>query len=238
MPALISCAALNDALSFWRTRYDAREIRVPPPPSSPLTICVLISGSGSTLANLIERIADGRLRNIRVVQVVSSRPGARGVEIAAAARIPVEIIRPRDYSNNADFGRAMHEAFRRCGAELVVMGGYLCFLPIEAQYARRVLNIHPALLPAFGGEGMFGDRVHEAVLAAGVKETGCTVHLADDQYDHGPIIAQKHTPVLPNDTPESLGRRVRELERELYPHVLQRLADRGLQCLDQPDRWA
>ncbi len=202
-----------------------------------LRIVVLISGGGTTLENLIDRIRNRRLRNVRITGVISSRSSVRGVEIARAAGLPLVVIRRRDYDDHRTFGDAVFAAVRAFGADLVVMGGYLCYLPLPEDFTRRVLNIHPALLPDHGGAGMYGPSVHKAVLASGARRTGCTVHLADDQYDHGPIIAQAATEVRPDDTAESLAARVGELERELYPAVLQQIADRGVEWLDDPAKW-
>ncbi len=202
-----------------------------------LSIAVLISGQGSTLANLAARIDDGRLPGVRIVRVIASRAAIGGVEFARRAAIACDVIRPRDFARPDAFAAAVGGALRASGAQLAVMGGYLVRLPIPPAYERRVLNVHPALLPAFGGVGMYGRRVHEAVLRSGAAETGCTVHLADDHYDHGPIIAQARTAVLPGDTPDSLAARVGELERELYPSVIGAVARHGLAWLDQPDRW-
>jgi phosphoribosylglycinamide formyltransferase-1 len=199
--------------------------------SRPLRLGVLISGGGTTLANLIERIADGRLRNVEIKLVVSSRGAVPGVEIARRADLRLEIVRKRDYPDASAFSQAMIHVLDAARVDLIAMGGFLCFWRIPPHYENRVLNIHPALLPDFGGHGMYGHRVHEAVLAAGVSESGCTVHLADNEYDHGPIVAQTRVPVRPDDTPDSLAARVGEAERELYPHVIQQVADHGLPWL-------
>jgi formyltetrahydrofolate-dependent phosphoribosylglycinamide formyltransferase len=198
-----------------------------------LTLGVLISGSGTTLQNLIERIGDGRLRGVRIGVVISSRSTVRGVELARAAGLPLRIIRRRDYADEPAFSDALSAALREAGVELAVMAGFLCRWRIPAWLAGRVLNIHPALLPAFGGRGMYGRRVHEAVLASGNRETGCTVHIADDEYDHGPIIRQVRVPVLAGDTPETLAERVGRAERELYPAVIQQIADEGAEGIDK-----
>ena len=113
-----------------------------------------------------------------------------------------------------------------------MLAGFLCFWRIPARYEHRVLNIHPALLPRFGGRGFYGQYVHEAVLAAGASESGCTVHLADNEYDHGPIVAQARVPVKPDDTADTLAERVGIAERELYPQVIQQVAERGLEWLE------
>jgi phosphoribosylglycinamide formyltransferase-1 len=201
--------------------------------SKPLGLGVLISGGGGTLANLIERIRDGRLSRVEIKLVISSRSTVRGVEIARNANLPLKIIRRRDYADLDLFSRAIIEDLDRAAIDLVVMAGYLCFWRISPHYVGRVLNIHPALLPSFGGQGMYGDLVHRAVLAAGVAESGCTVHLADNEYDHGPIVAQMRVPIHFDDHPGSLAARVGEAERELYPFVIQQVADHGLSWLVQ-----
>lgn len=199
-----------------------------PAEGKPLRLAVLISGGGSTLANLIDRVTDGRLRGAEIALVVSSRDAVRGCEIARAAGIPLRVIRRREAGSLEAFSAAIGGALDAAGIELAVMGGFLCLWRIPARYQWRVLNVHPSLLPAFGGVGMYGRRVHEAVLASGARETGCTVHIADDEYDHGPIVAQRRVPVLPDDTPDSLAARVQAVERELYPAVIQEVAERGV----------
>jgi formyltetrahydrofolate-dependent phosphoribosylglycinamide formyltransferase len=185
---------------------------------------VLISGGGSTLANLIARIADGRLPSVRIGLVISSRGAVRGVEIAREAGLPLAIIRKKDHADAGAFSTAISAALTAAGVDWVVMAGFLCHWRVPPRYQGRTLNIHPALLPRFGGVGMHGRHVHEAVLAAGDTESGCTVHYVDDEYDHGPIIEQARVPVLPQDTPETLAERVMAAERELYPRVIGRLA--------------
>ncbi len=199
----------------------------------PLHLAVLISGGGTTLENLIARIRDGRLRGVEIRLVISSRSTVRGVEIARAAGLPLQIVRRKDYPDDAMFSTAITAALDRARVDLVVLAGFLCFWHLPPHYAGRVLNIHPALLPRFGGKGLYGHRVHEAVLAAGATESGCTIHLVDNQYDHGPIIAQSCVPVQANDTPDSLAERVGVAERELYPRVIQQIADHGLDWLRQ-----
>lgn len=191
---------------------------------TPLKLAVFVSGGGTTLANLIERIRDGRLQNVRIVGVVSSRATARAVEIARAANLPLEIIRRRDFAGDEAYSAALAAAADRFGAELVALAGFLCRWIMPSRYVGRVINIHPALLPRFGGQGMFGRHVHQAVLAAGDRESGCTVHVADEQYDHGPIVAQARVPVITGDTPESLAARVAAAESELYPQVIGEIA--------------
>lgn len=195
--------------------------------SRPLPIAVLISGSGRSLENLAERIRAGRL-NCEIVLVVSSTPRAGGINRARRFNLPVVVLDRNSFADDASFGRAVFEVVRRAGAEIVVMAGFLKFLPIPGEFAGRVINIHPALLPAFGGRGMYGERVHRAVLESGASESGCTVHVADNEYDHGPILLQKSCPVEPGDTVESLAARVFALELEALPEALALVARRGV----------
>lgn len=200
--------------------------------SDPLRLGVLISGGGSTLDNLIRCIDDGRLRGVTVACVISTRSDVRGVEIARAAGIQPVILTRRDYPDDTAFSEAVSGALTRARVDLVAMGGFLRLWHIPPTFAGRVLNIHPALLPKFGGKGMYGQRVHQAVLAGGAKESGCTVHVADNEYDHGPIVAWQRVPVLEGDTPETLAARVGAAERELYPRVIQRYADEHVRATE------
>lgn len=197
----------------------------------PLRLGVLISGGGTTLENLIRRIDDGRLRHVRIVAVVSSRAEARGVAIAEQAGLPVHVVDPRRCTSEQAFSDAIGGHLRAAGVDLVAMGGFVHLWRIPADFDRRVLNIHPALLPKFGGRGMYGLRVHRAVLEAGERVSGCTVHIADNQYDHGPIVAQMRVPVQAGDTAETLAARVRQAEFALYPCVIQYVAQRGVEVL-------
>jgi phosphoribosylglycinamide formyltransferase-1 len=175
---------------------------------------VLLSGGGRTLQNLLDRIADGRLA-AEVACVLSDRAEAFGLERARRAGIPTLV--ERDPTRIWDVLRAHR-------VELVVLAGYLRLLPIATDYAGRVLNIHPALLPKYGGKGFYGERVHRAVLASGDAESGCTVHLCDDVYDHGPVLAQRRVPVLPGDDAHALAERVFAAECEAYPEAIAKLA--------------
>jgi phosphoribosylglycinamide formyltransferase-1 len=185
-------------------------------------IAVFLSGGGTTLQNLVDRIADGSLP-ARIAQVVSSRPHAYGVERARAAGLPVEIVQRKSFSTVETFSERNFEICRKVGAKLVCLAGYLQLLRIPEDYRSRVINIHPALLPAFGGKGMYGHFVHEAVLRARAKTSGCTVHFVDDQYDHGPIVGRREVEVRADDTPETLAARVFEAECELYPEMIREL---------------
>jgi phosphoribosylglycinamide formyltransferase-1 len=185
--------------------------------ADPIRLVALLSGGGTTLQNLIDRIADGRLR-AQITGVISSRADAFGVERARQARLPVAIADHHDPS-------AIWDTVRGFVPDLVCFAGWLHLLPIPEHYRQRVLNIHPALLPAFGGRGMYGRRVHEAVLAYGAKVTGCTVHFADDTYDTGPILVQRCVPVLEDDDPDTLAARVFEAECEAYPDAIRLVAE-------------
>ena len=184
-------------------------------PTRPPRLAVLVSAGGTTLQNLIDRIADGRL-NAEIVAVVSSNPDAFGNERARRANIPVTVV-PR---RTPDFAAAVFDAVRAANPDLVVLAGWLHLLTIPPDFRFRVLNIHPSLLPAFGGKGMYGHRVHEAVLAYGAKVSGCTVHFTDDSYDTGPVVVQRTVPVLDDDTPDTLAARVFAAECEAYPEAI------------------
>ena len=192
-----------------------------------LRLAVLLSGGGTTLQNLLDHIADGRL-TAEVAVVVSSRADAFGLERARKAGIAAVAVPRKGQPDVQTFNDALHATLEPYAADLVVLAGFLSIFQPRARYAGRVLNIHPALIPAFCGEGFYGHRVHEAVLAAGVKVSGCTVHFADDQYDSGPIILQGCVPVLEDDTADTLAARVLALEHELYPRAIQLFAENRL----------
>lgn len=185
-----------------------------------MRLVVLISGSGTTLQNLIDRTRDGRL-DATILGVVSSKPTAFGVERARTAGLPVAFVEPRPRET---FSARVFDAVRTYDPDLVCLAGWLHLLTIPPDFRRKVVNIHPSLLPAFGGRGMYGRHVHEAVLTAGVPESGCTVHYADDTYDTGPIILQRQVPVRPDDTPDTLAARVFEAECEAYPEAIRQLS--------------
>jgi len=184
-----------------------------------LKLAVLISGGGTTLRNLIQKIDAGQL-HAQIVLVISSNAQARGLRFAEEAGIPIAAVD----SAAESLSDAIFHHCRQAEAELVVMGGFLKQLAIPADFANRVTNIHPGLIPAFCGKGYYGHHVHEAVLAYGAKVSGCTVHFADNQYDHGPVILQKAVPVLEDDTAETLAARVFEAECEAYPQAIELIA--------------
>lgn len=190
----------------------------------PLKAAVLISGGGRTLKNLLDLAGEGNLA-LDVRLVVASRPDAGGLAFARAAGIDHETFVRGRYADDQAYGTAIFDRCRAAGVDYVVMAGFLKFVPIPEDFAGRVLNIHPSLIPAFCGQGMFGHHVHQAVLDYGAKVTGVTVHFVDNQYDHGPIIWQQPAPVYADDTADTLAARVFEAEKEAYPHVLQLLAE-------------
>ncbi len=156
--------------------------------------------------------------------VVSSREDCLAVQRCRQAGLPLEIV-PRTQLDDTEFHSCVAKILSRAQVELVCMAGFLCFWKIPAAFAGRVVNIHPALLPRFGGQGFYGNRVHQAVLDSGEKVSGCTVHYADNEYDHGPTILQRKVDVLPDDDAESLGERVHQQELLAYPQAIQMFID-------------
>jgi phosphoribosylglycinamide formyltransferase-1 len=194
-------------------------------------LAVLVSGSGRSLENLAEHAARGEL-GAELALVISSSPKALALERAARLAIPALVLAPREHADPGALSRAVFAEVERARADLVVLAGYLHLLPIPESWRGRVLNIHPALLPKFGGKGFYGERVHRAVLAAGERESGCTVHYVTDEYDSGPPLLQLRVPVLPDDTPETLAARVFEAEKRALPaairqHFATRAASQG-----------
>ena len=187
-------------------------------PSPPIRLAVCASGGGSTLQNLVDRIAAGHLR-AKVVRVVAGRPGIGAIAKAEAAGVPVAV-EARAGRTVAAHSAAIFDPIRAARADLVILGGFLSLLEIPADYAGRVINVHPSLIPAFSGKGYHGLHVHRAAIEWGVKLSGCTVHYVDATYDTGPIIFQVPVPVLAADTPESLAARVGEAEREALPEAI------------------
>lgn len=202
-----------------------------------LQVAVFLSGTGRTLENLLARRASGDL-DIDIPVVVSSRPGVRGLEVASTAGIETHVVRRREYPTPTEMSARMQELLAPHRIDLIVLAGFLSQLEILPEWEGRMLNIHPSLLPLFGGRGLYGHRVHEAVLASGMQVTGCTVHLVNAEYDAGPIVLQRCLPILDDDTPDTLGARVFALESEMYPEAIRmfaegRLAIRGAV---QPER--
>jgi len=177
-------------------------------------IAALISGSGTTLQNLIDRQVG------EIVGVVASRPGIAGIARAALAGLPHCVVARHNKMTPEQHSELIFDAVRGWNPDIVCLCGWLTLLQIPSDFAGRVLNIHPSLLPSFGGRGMYGPRVHQAVLDAGCKVSGCTVHLADSAYDTGRILVQKCVSVRDGDTAESLGVRVFAAECDAYPEAI------------------
>ncbi len=189
-----------------------------------IKLAVFLSGNGTTLQNIIDRCAAGEL-DAAVVCVVSSREKAYGLERARNAGIPAIAVPRKDFNDAEAFGRAIWSAVDEYAPDLVALAGFMSLLPFPEIYAGRIMNIHAALIPAFSGKGMYGERVYKAVLDYGVKVTGATVHFVNDVYDRGPVIAQSAVPVMEDDTVETLAARVQEEERKLYPIAIQLFAE-------------
>lgn len=185
----------------------------------PVRLGVLISGGGTTLINILEYIKQGKL-NAEVGVVISSRSTVAGVERAKNVGLEVKIIRKKDYPDIDEFSKRIEDELVAANVDLVVQGGWLCLWKIPDRYENRVMNIHPALLPSFGGQGMWGHHVHEAVLKSGCKISGCTVHFCTNEYDKGPIIVQRSCEVKSDDTADTLAARVFEQECIAYPQAI------------------
>jgi formyltetrahydrofolate-dependent phosphoribosylglycinamide formyltransferase len=196
-----------------------------------LRLGLLISGSGRTMININELIKQKQL-NAEIAAVISSRSDTVGVEKAKVAKLPLEIIRKKDYPDIDGFSKQISKVLLAAKVDLVLQAGWLCLWKIPEELENRVINIHPALLPAFGGQGMWGHFVHEAVLKAGCKVTGCTVHFCTNEYDKGPIIVQRTCPVMDDDTPDSLAARVFEQECIAYPEAIRLFATNKLVVKD------
>ncbi len=191
--------------------------------NSKIKAVVLLSGSGRTLENFLAKISEGKM-GVDITAVISSRPDVKGVDIARENGLPCGVFRRMDYDSIAAHNAAINAWLQPHVPKLIILAGYLCFYIQPDWFRGPVVNIHPALLPKYGGKGYYGDRVHEAVLAAGDTETGCTVHLVDGQYDHGRILGQKKVPVVSGDDVHTLATRVFAAECDLYPEVISKLA--------------
>lgn len=193
-----------------------------------LKITVLVSGGGSNLQAIIDGIKVGTVRNTEIVSVISNNPGAYALERAKAAGIKSICVSPKDYSDREEFHKALIETIQNDEPDLLVLAGYLVKIPPElvALYPKKIINIHPSLIPSFCGVGYYGLKVHEAALARGVKVSGATVHYVDEGTDTGPIILQKAVEVLEGDTPEVLQRRIMEqAEWILLPQAIDLIAN-------------
>ena len=190
----------------------------------PINLAVLLSGSGRTLQNFIDRIAAGKL-DAQISVVISSRADAYGLERARNHNIPAVVVSSRKHSNFDALSEALAAELEKHPVDLIAMAGFMCLFRMPEKFIGRAMNIHPALIPAFCGKGCYGHVVHEAVLRYGAKVSGCTVHFADNAYDHGPIILQEVVPVLDDDSPDTLADRVFEKELAAYPEAIQLFAE-------------
>jgi formyltetrahydrofolate-dependent phosphoribosylglycinamide formyltransferase len=187
--------------------------------SAPPRIAVLVSGGGRSLENLAQLAALGEL-DARIALVLSNTPQAFALERAKRLGLAHAVVEPRAHADAASFSAAVFEEIERAGVELVVLAGFLRLLVVPERWLGRVLNIHPALLPKFGGKGFYGERVHRAVLEAGERVSGCTVHYVTNEYDRGPILLQRRTPVREGDDAHSLAERVFEEEKIALPEAI------------------
>ena len=206
-----------------------------------LRLGVLLSGSGTTLKNLIDRSASGALP-AEVVVVVSSRKDAFGLVRAQTAGIPAFAVPSKKYPNWEEHSKPITKILDDHKPDLLITAGYMCLYIIPPQYQGKVMNVHPALIPAFCGKGLYGHFVHEAAVKYGARVSGCTVHFADNQYDQGPIILQRVVPILSTDTPETLAERVMAEERIALPEAIRlyaegRLVIEGAKVRVLPGDW-
>jgi phosphoribosylglycinamide formyltransferase 1 len=205
------------------------------PLTRPIRLGVLISGGGTTLVNFLRKIELGKLR-AEVPIVIGSRPDCGGLDHARIAGIRAEVVSRKTCTSVEDFSDRIFSLLREAKVDLVPLAGFLSLIRIPDDFANRVLNIHNALIPSFCGKGMYGLKVHRAALARGAKVSGCTVHFADNIYDHGPIIVQKAVPVAEGDTPETLAARVFEAECEAYPEAIRLFAEGRLEIVESTVR--
>jgi phosphoribosylglycinamide formyltransferase 1 len=186
----------------------------------PIRLAVLLSRGGATLQNLIDQIAAATLR-AEIAIVISNKAEAFGLTRARQAGIPASVVERKAHPSREDFSARIFALCREAEVDLVCLAGFLQLLHVAEDFHQRVMNMHPALIPAFCGKGYYGTVVHRSVLDRGVKVSGCTVHFVDNEYDHGPIVSQHIVPVLDDDTPESLAQRVFAAEFEAYPQAIQ-----------------
>lgn len=193
-----------------------------------MKIAVFVSGGGTNLQAIIDNIENGYLSGVEISLVVASNKDAYALTRAAEHNIPSKVISVKDYASRDEWDEAVVDAVKESGAELIVLAGYLSLLGTMTvhTYSNRIINIHPALIPAFCGAGMYGIKPHEAVIAKGVRISGATVHFVNENYDEGPIIFQKAVDVLPDDTPEVLQKRImKECEQVIMPKAIRYIAD-------------
>ncbi|NQT35710.1 phosphoribosylglycinamide formyltransferase [bacterium] len=192
-----------------------------------MNLSVFLSGTGTNFMAIAEAIEQGKIQ-AKIILVASNKPDAPGLKTAADMGFNTAVFQRQDYPDGASFATYMLDVLKQRNVHLIVLAGYLRKIPprVIRAYRDRIVNIHPALLPDFGGKGMYGMNVHKAVLESGAKESGVSIHIVDEEYDRGRIIAQRRIPVMKDDTPDSLAARVLKLEHQLYPEVIGELAVR------------
>ena len=198
----------------------------------PLRVGVLLSGEGTSLENLFEHIEAGEVP-ATVAVVISSKEGVGGLRPPERRRVPAVAIPRKRHRDQGEFNDLIHVELEKHGVEFVALLGFLSVFELRGKFEERTINVHPALIPAFSGQGFYGRKVYEAVFEKGVKVTGATVHFADEEYDHGPIILQEAIPVLEDDTIETLSERVQAAERRLVPEAVRLFAEGRLEIDSQ-----
>ncbi len=196
------------------------------PPLKKIRLGILVSGRGSNLKAIFQAIESGELSQVEIATVISNRPSAQGLLYAEEKGLNTTVFRPKLFPHREAYDQALLDYLKQQGIDLVILAGYSRIItPVLIQaFPQRILNIHPSLLPAYGGKGMLGMAVHEAVIAAGEKESGCTVHVVTEDVDAGPILGQRYVPVQPDDTSERLAEKVLAQEHSLYPEIISRVA--------------
>ncbi|MFQ5788496.1 MAG: phosphoribosylglycinamide formyltransferase [Thermodesulfobacteriota bacterium] len=205
------------------------------PVSNMLNLAILISGSGTTLQNLIDKINDKTL-NANIQIVISSAPNAYGIKRAEQNNIPIAIVQRKGYNNSEIFSNTIVNEIGKYSVDLIILAGFLHLIKIPDKYTGKVMNIHPGLIPSFCGKGYYGHHVHEAVIESGVKVSGCTVHFVDNEYDCGPIIIQRVVQVHEDDSPETLAQRVFKEECVAYPEAINLFAEGRLKIEERKVR--
>ena len=204
-----------------------------------MRVAVLVSGGGTNLQAILNAVSDGRITNVKICGVISNRPDAYALQRAEKAGVPGICVSRKGFATRAEFEEALLDAVDSLHPDLIVLAGFLVIIPpaMIRKYERRIINIHPSLIPSFCGDGFYGLHVHEAVLARGVKVTGATVHYVDEGTDTGPILLQQAVPVQPGDTPEVLQRRVMEqAEWIILPQAINAIANDRV-CKDTNDNY-
>jgi formyltetrahydrofolate-dependent phosphoribosylglycinamide formyltransferase len=205
------------------------------PVSNMLNLAILISGSGTTLQNLIDKINDKTL-NANIQIVISSAPDTYGVKRAEQNNIPVSIVQRKGFNNSEIFSNTIINEIEKYSVDLIILAGFLHLFKIPDKYTGKAMNIHPGLIPSFCGKGYYGHHVHEAVIESGVKVSGCTVHFVDNEYDCGPIIIQRVVQVHEDDSPETLAQRVFKEECIAYPEAINLFAEGRLKIEERKIR--